>query len=258
MGLYAQSVNEKASEFISKSKLNTSKNLISFLFANVSKYYDKNGDINVILILQTLKDNGLLNLSFKEPQDLELVFTTKQNPLVFMVAVSESLNSMGYNIFLTKNISKSFDEFIWRISLSTHNVPNPILLNENLKAHGCEILDITKNDNVWSYIVDSEYAKVDTIAIEPNKKTDLKKPFMPYIIALNDDTKAIILEANPSDYWYPKINFYNENLYPIKTIEINKRETVIKLSIPKNSVYVKVEDKYTLENIKRGLSVTFE
>jgi hypothetical protein len=258
VGLYAQSISEKANEFISKSKLNTSKNLISFLFANASKYYNENGDIDVILILKTLKDNGLLGLSFKEPQELELIFITEQNPIVFMRVVSESLNSMGYNLFLTKKISKSIDEFVWHISLSTQNVPNPLLLNDNLKMHGCEVLDVVKDGNVWSYIVDSENAKIDTIKVESGKKTILKKPFAPYFLELSDDIKTIILEANPSDYWYPKIHFYDENLYLLHVVDLNKREAAIKLKIPKNSVYVKIDDKFTLENIKRGLAVTFE
>ncbi|MDR1285532.1 MAG: hypothetical protein LBJ88_04945 [Campylobacteraceae bacterium] len=258
VGLCAQSVNEKANEFISKSKLSTSKNLISFLFANASKYYDKDGEIDVILILETLRDNGLLGLSFKEPQELELIFITKQNPLIFMRVISESLNSMGYNLFLTKKVSKSIDEFVWHISLSTQNVPNPLLLGDNLKAHGCEVLDIKKEDNTWSYIVDSENAKIDTIKVEPNKKIALKKPFAPYILELNDNTKTITLEANPSDYWHPNINFYDENLHLIHTIKLDKREMAIKLKVPQNSVYVKVDDKFTLENIKRGLTVTFE
>jgi hypothetical protein len=258
VGIYAQSVNEKANEFISTSKINTSKNLISFLFADASKYYDENGDINVISVLKTLKDNGLLELSFKEPQELELVFVTKHNPLIFMKAVSESLNSIGYNLFLTKKVSKSIDEFVWHISLSTHNIPNPLLLDSKLKAHGCKVLDITKDKNVWSYTIDSQNAKIDTIKIESNKKTALKKPFAPYLLELNYDTKIVVVEANPSDYWYPKVSFYDENLHLIHAVELNKRETAIKLKVPQKSVYVKIDDKFTLENIKRGLTVTFE
>ncbi|MDR2342755.1 MAG: hypothetical protein LBD84_06935 [Campylobacteraceae bacterium] len=258
MEMYGQNVGEKASEFISQSKLNTSKNLISFLFANADKYYNENGKIDTISVLKTLKDNGLLELSFKEPQDLELVFITKQNPLIFMKTVSESLNSIGYNLFLTKKISKSVDEFVWHISLSTHNVPNPLLLNDKLKLHGCEILDIARDDNIWIYTVDSQNAKLDTIKIAFNKRTTLKKPFAPYLLELNNNAKTITLEANPSDYWYPKINFYNENLYLLHTIELDKRETAVKIKIPQNSAYIKIDDRFTLENIKRGLSVTFE
>ncbi|MDR0408007.1 MAG: hypothetical protein LBH45_03720 [Campylobacteraceae bacterium] len=257
-GIYAQNASEKASEFISNSKLNTSKNLISFLFANTNKYYNVNGEIDVVLILKTLKDNGLLELSSKEPQELELVFVTKQNPLIFMRVISESLNSMGYNLFLTKKISKSIDEFVWRISLSTQNVPSPLLLDSNMKMHGCEILDIKKDGNVWSYVIDSQNAKINAIKVEQNKKTALGKPFAPYILELNDNTKTITLEANPSDYWYPKINFYNENLYLIRTVKSDKRETAMKLRVPQNSVYMKVDDRFILENIKRGLAVTFE
>jgi len=257
--LYSQSVSGKASEFIDKKKLESSKNLISFLFSkDEKKYYDKNGKINTVSILKTLRDNALLELSFKEPQDLELVFITKQNPLIFMRVISESLNSMGYNLFMTKKVSKTPEEFIWRISLSTQNIPSPILLSEALKIHGCEVLDITRDGSTWSYDIDSQNAYIDTIKVAQNKKTYLKKPFAAYLVALNGDTKSITLEAHAADHWYPKVSFYGSNMHLISTYELDKRQSVLKLRVPQKAAYVKIDDKYMLDNIKRGLSITIE
>jgi hypothetical protein len=258
IGLQAQSVSQKAREFVDKSKLESSKNLISFLFSNENKYYDKNGDMDFILILKTLQDNGLLNLSFKEPQDLELAFVAKQNPLIFMRVITESLNSMGYNFFMTKKVLRTPEEFAWRITLSTQNAPNPLMLNEALKARGCDIVEIKKDDDVWTYIIDSQNAKIDAIYIEPNKRTELKKPFSPYLITLEGSTKTIAVEARQSDHWHPKVSFYDNNLHLIKIEDIDKRQSVLRLKVPQNSAYVKIDDKYTLDNIKRGVSVTLE
>ncbi|MDR1614131.1 MAG: hypothetical protein LBS26_01025 [Campylobacteraceae bacterium] len=252
--LLANVVTDKAESFVNTA---SSKKLITFLFQNEDKYIDKNGEIDSILVLKTLKDNSLLELYSKEPQEIEMTFITKQNPLLFVRVITESLNSMGYNFFITKKAVKTSEEFSWSISLSTQNIPSPLLLNDNLKAHGCTILDIEKKSNNWIYKIDSRSAKIDTIPISAKVKTNLKKPLVPYIIAANN-IDTITFWAHVSDHWYPKISFFTQNLQLIKTVEQDKRAQSVKLKLPKGSAYIKVEDKYTLENIKRGLSVLIE
>ncbi|MDR2789613.1 MAG: hypothetical protein LBB59_01325 [Campylobacteraceae bacterium] len=255
--LFANAALEKANSF-ANTKAASSKNLVSFLFQNEDKYIDKNGSIDSILILKTLRDNSLLELYFKEPQELEMTFTTQQNPLIFVRVITESLNSMGYNFFITKRAVKTPEEFTWTISLSTQNVPNPLLLNENFKAHGCAVLDIEKEGNNWIYKIDSRNAKIDTIPLNAKVRTNLKKPLTPYIFSITDSMETMTFWAHASDHWYPKISFYAQNLQLIKTVEQDRIAQSIKIKPPKGSAYMKVEDRYTLENIKRGLSVLVE
>lgn len=258
VNVFAQSLEEKAGSFVSRSKFDSSSNLISYLFENEARYYKRDGGIDAIAVLKTLKDNALLDLSYKEPQDLELEFITRQNPVVFMRLITETLNSMGYNFFLTKNIKKTPEEFIWRISLSTQNVPSPILLDENLRERGCEITDVNRNVNLWSYTINSNNAKIDTIEVRKNGETELKKPFTPYLIGLSQDINMIVIRAHPADHWFPKVNFYDKNLRTLSVTDLDKRQHVLRLEAPQGATYVKIDDRYSLDNIKRGLSVTLE
>jgi hypothetical protein len=255
--LLGSDIMDKANSFANL-KSASSKNLVQFLFQNEDKYLDKEGNIDSILVLKTLKDNSLLELYSKEPQEIEMTFITQQNPLLFVRVITESLNSMGYNFFITKKAAKMPEEFLWSISLSTQNIPNPIVLNENLKAHGCKILDIAKEDNNWIYKINSHDAKIDTIPLGAKVKTSLKKPLVPYMLSVGSNMNTITLWAHVSDHWYPKISFYTQNLQLIKTLEQDKITQNIKIKPPKGSAYIKIEDKYTLENIKRGLSVLVE
>ncbi|MDR1976150.1 MAG: hypothetical protein LBQ18_04095 [Campylobacteraceae bacterium] len=255
--LFGNAAQDKANSFANVKAAQT-KNLITFLFQNEEKYLDKKGNVDSILVLKTLQDNALLELYSKEPQELELTFITKQNPLLFMRVVTEALNSMGYNFFITKKALKTSDEFSWSISISAQNTPSPLLLNDNLKAHGCVILNIAKVNNNWIYTIDSRDAKIDTIFIVEKIRTNLKKPLVPYMIAANENVNTITFWAHASDHWFPKISFYTQNLQLIRTVEQDKRTQNIKIKPPKTAAYIKVEDKYTLENIKRGLSVLIE
>jgi hypothetical protein len=255
--LSGSALTDKVNNF-ANAKTVSSKNLIAFLFQNEDKYIDKNGNIDSILILKTLKDNSLLELYSKEPKEVELTFAAKQNPLLFIRVITESLNSMGYNFFITKKALKTSEKFIWTISLSTQNVPSPLLLNDNLKAHNAAILDIEKRGDNWNYEIDASNAKIDTVPIAVKTRTSLRKPLVPYMIAININVDTITFWAHASDYWSPKISFYTQNLQLIKMIEEDKKTQTIKLKPPKTAAYMKVEDKYTLENIKRGLSVLIE
>jgi hypothetical protein len=236
----------------------SSKNLITFLFQNENKYIDKNGNIDSILVLKTLRDNSLLELYSKEPKEVELTFIAEQDPLLLVRVITESLNSMGYNFFITKKALKTSEEFTWTVSLSAQNIPNPLLLNDNLKAHDAAVLDIEKKDINWIYKIDMSNAKIDTLPIPARTRTSLKKPLTPYMIAVNADINTITFWAHVSDHWYPKISFYTQNLQLIKTVEEDKKIQTMKLKPPKTAVYMKVDDKYTLENIKRGLGVLIE
>jgi hypothetical protein len=255
--LFANAALDKATSFANVN-VASSKNLIAFLFQNEEKYLSKEGGINSILILKTLKDNSLLELYSKEPKDFELTFISKQNPLLLIRVITESLNSMGYNFFITKKAVKTEEEFVWTISLSTQSIPSPLLLNDNLKAHDTVILDIEKEGDNWIYNINTDNAKIDTIPINAKTRASLKKPLTPYMIAINNSMNTVTFWAHVSDYWHPRISFYTQNLQLIKTIEEDKKTQNIKLKPPKTAAYMKVEDKYTLENIKRGLSVLIE
>ncbi|MFV0481486.1 MAG: hypothetical protein ACK5LP_05840 [Campylobacteraceae bacterium] len=249
----ADLLEDKIKNFIGETKYNESKNLISYLFSSTQKYY-KNDDINSIAVLETLKDGGLIELFSKDPQDIELIFTTKYHPVIFMRVISESLNSMGYTYVLTKKISKSTEGFMWHVVVASKNIPSPILLNTFLNSKGCEIENVEKDGNIWRYSINSEFAKIDSLDIKVGENEQLKKPLVAYMVSAKD-ASSITIRSHNADFWYPRVTFLDGNLKLIEKVDMDERRYAVKLSIPKNSVYIKIEDKYTLENIKRGLNV---
>jgi hypothetical protein len=248
---------ERAYEFVPPAKMESSRNLVTFLFQNEDRYLTPDG-VNIAAVLTTLKDNNLLQLSFNQPQELELVFSTAQSPLVFMRSVTEALNALGYNLFLTKSMHKEGGNFTWSISLSTQNVPNPLNLSAELSSRGCEVLDIRKSADRWSYTIDSRNARIDAILLARGKKTELKKPFAPYILSVNGGIRRISVETHGADHWYPKVSFYDEALHLLGQDDIDRRQLSYIAKVPSGAAYIKLDDRYTLDNIKRGLRVTLE
>ncbi len=252
----ADALDDKIASFMDAKKYEESKNLISFLFFPKENYY-KNSNIDTISVIKTLNTNGLLNLYSKEPKDIELVFYVDFNPLVSLKVISESLTSMGYSFFLTKKIIKSNEGLKWHINISTQHIPNPITLEENLNQRGCFIEDILKDENVWSYKINTQFVTIDALSLQKDMQHELKKSLSAYWIKL-EDVKRVTIRSHNADFWYPKILFYDEGLNLLSKTEEDNRKLTLRVSVPKKAKYIKIEDRYTLENIKRGIKVTLE
>jgi len=252
----ADALDDNIATFMDAKKYESSKNLIRFLFVPRENYY-KNGAIDTLGVIKTLNKNGLLSLYSKEPKDVELVFYIDFNPLISLKVIHESLTSMGYSFFLTKKMAKSSNGLEWHIDISTQHVPNPIVLEENLRQRGCFIEDITKNENRWSYKINTQNTKIDALKLQKNIQHELTKPFSAYWVKL-DSVEKVIIRSHIADYWYPKVTFYDEGLNFLNKIEESDKKAVLNVSVPKKAHYIKIEDRYTLDNIKRGIKITLE
>ena len=252
---FATLVEDKVESFIGEKAYKTQKNLIRVLFQNDSKYFRNDGTIDDVKVLTKLKESGLLKLFYSKPIQLNLTFSTKRNGLIFMRVINESLESMGYNYFLTKRAVKKEDSFIWSIVVSTEHMVDPLILSKRLNARGCFLESVErKTENEWVYEINSENIKIDSLKIEPNDKVRLKKPIKPYWIDM-ENIKSISFGSAIADRWHPKIVFYDDKLYIIKDYNSDRATNRLKLKVPQDAKYVKVTDIYSLNNIKRGLSI---
>ncbi len=231
-------------------------NLIKVLFKDSDSFYRvRDGNVDSLKVIKVLEDNGLFKLFYDNPISLKVKFITNKNPLIFMKVIRESLESIGYNYFLTIRATKQDDKFIWIISLKTKHLINPILFAKELKKRGCVVDDITKErNNLWIYKINSKSAKLNAKNIDLDTTTKLKKPIEPYLIYSNSAVQ-IKLKTSFSDHWYPFVVFLDSALHVVSQTKINERTYVLKIDIPPNSKYIRIGDIYTLENIKHGLSI---
>jgi len=253
--LNATLLEEKIESFIGIKEYNIQKNLIHVLFKNESLFFKNDGSVDDLKVLDQLKDSGLLKLFFKAPQELNLSFFTKDSPLIFMRVINDSLASMGYNYYLTKEIKKNSDGFLWEINLSTEHLIDPIYFTDRLKERGCVVDKINKeNKNKWFYSINTENITISAIAMEADVTTKLKKPIKPYWINI-EDMKSISLRTRLADKWHPDVVFFDEKLNIVKDYRKDEVINAIKIKVPDSAKYVKINDLYTLDNIKRGMSV---
>ena len=74
---------EKIKTFINDDKYEENKRFISIIFKPTKKYFIKD-IVNDVSVIKTLKENGLLKLLFKKPQELKLSFKTSSSPIFLL------------------------------------------------------------------------------------------------------------------------------------------------------------------------------
>lgn len=254
---WAQAIqlDDKIASFIGEKEYKVQKNLIRILFKNEQQFLYNNGKIDDIKVLGKLKESGLLKLFYTTPQKLNLSFSTKDNALIFMRVINEILSSMGYNYFLTKRALKNTNGFIWDIIISTEHIVDPIIFSSKLKSSGCFLESVDRvSENEWKYKINTQSIKIEARKIEANTTVKLKKPIKPYWIDV-EGIKTISFVSKIADKWHPNIVFFDEKLNIVRDYRKDEVFNKLKLRVPVDAKYVKIADMYTLDNIKRGISI---
>lgn len=249
------SLQDKVRSYIGDTKYETQKNLIQVLFAQNEDFVKKDGTVDSIKVIAILKKNGLIKLLYDKPVHLRLAFRTAGDPVIFLKIINESLETMGYNYFLTNNALKDSSGFVWEIYLQTEHIVDPVAFANALELRGCSVNNIVKNDDhYWFYDIDSRNAYLSAKKLESGVNTSLGKPIKPYWINVKN-AKEMSVSVHAGDKWFPDVVFFDENLHVLGDTKSNEPMRSLKMKIPYGTVYIKISDAFMLENIKHGLSL---
>jgi len=234
------------------------KNLINHIFKNQSNFYT-NGKLDYTKISQALQNNNLLKLKLEDRQNIDVTFIFNSSPKKSSRNINDILKTMGQQNFITTNQVMIDNQLQWSIKLQTATAINPLRLSRELQTINCQIVDIKKEGtNKWSYYIDSSkssiYKSEDLIT-----KTSvlLRKPIKPYILEVESKSKLSI-STNMGSNWYPSITFYDSDFNVLEVFEKNTLHQNLKVNVPNNTKFIKIDDFYALSNIKNGLTVTKE
>ena len=83
----------------------------------------------------------------------------------------------------------------------------------------------------------------------------MKKPVEPYWLDVTVISQ-ISMRSHKLDRWYPYILFVDENMKVVSEKKVQTVQKSFAMSVPSAAKYVRISDIYTLDNIKRGLSIS--
>ncbi len=257
LSLNASLLLEKIENLVGKNTYSTHKNLIALIFNDQNKFYLANGTPDYVKIFKELKSNGLLNLKLISPQEIEVEFHTTNNPIKSLKILNDTLKSIGYYYYFTKNIKRNFDgSLIWTISLQTEFIIDPLILIPEISKNSSKVLDVSQvENNKWIYKIDTSFANIaEAISINVNENKKLQKPLSAYMIQIQQGT-IIEIKAHNLDKWFADIAFFDSNLNVLDVTRNEEAMKIIALEIPQGTKYIKISDLHSLENIKRGLEI---
>ncbi len=245
---------QKIKTFISESSFEKNKAFIKLIFSPEANYYTQER-VNVVKVVETLKENGLLKLFFEKPQELKLSFKTSGSPLFFVKIMGDSLRNIGYYRYVTTESNLNISEFTWMISLKAEYATDPLILQKELKKSGCNIIDVVRNNNnFWEYSIDMTNAYLNVKTIQSPNKFKLKRSLYAHWLNISS-VQNLTIESSIRDRWYPKISYYDKELHLLKVIKKDEKTRTLSLLIPKDAKYIKISDIYTLKNVKDSLTL---
>ena len=246
---------QKIESFLGTQEYNKKLNFINVIFEPKSSYY-KNERVDVIKVVKTLEDNGLLRLFFKSPREIHLHFETSGSPLFFVKLMGDALRNIGYYRYVTTASSLDAEAFSWSISLSSEYATDPLVLQNELKKSGCSIIDIQrKSATEWIYVVDMVGGYLNLPELKQSQELKLKHSLYAHWLNCSNIEKLKI-RSSRRNHWYPYIAYYDTSLHLLKVIKKDEIRSKIVLNIPKRAKYMKISDLYTLKNVKDELVLT--
>ena len=257
VSLHANELHQKIESVLGQKDYRLHKNLITLITSDETKFFLPSGKLDYSVLFRELKQNGILNLKLSAPQEIEVEFQTSKNPLKSLRILNDTLKTLGYYYYFTKNTQyDSNGALVWTIKLKTESVIDPLNFINEIAKSDCRVIEINKEANdKWIYKIDTNFANIsESILANPNELLKLQKPLRPYFLKISSG-RVLKAESAASDRWHPHIVFYDNQLNVLHIIKNNQFSKQISYDIPVNTKYIKITDFYALDNIKRGLNV---
>jgi len=255
ISLNADILSDKIKNLISENVYLKHQNLINNLTVDKNKFYNTEG-IRYSNLLNMLNEYGFLKLRFNNPLNVDITFEVQNNPMLAMKTIKDAMQNLGYSYYFTKELMINENAMSWKITFKSEYTLDPFIFDQELKKSETRINDIEKlSDTSWRYSLDISNSSIaQKINISKNEKVKLSKPLNAYMLKV-DDAKEIKVISKNLNHWYPDITYFDRDLNLLGMVKKSRVYKGVKMKIPKNTRYIKIDDAYTLQNIKRGLTV---
>ncbi|MEA2073820.1 MAG: hypothetical protein U9O86_09570 [Campylobacterota bacterium] len=244
----------KIKSFLDTQAYEENVDFINVIFDPKSDFY-KNERVDSVKVVETLKENGLLELFFKTPRELTLNFKTSGSPLFFVKLMGDTLRSMGYYRYVTTASHLDASEFTWNINLTSEYATDPLILETELNKSGCKIIDVERSSQTqWTYIIDMDSGFLNIKELKSNEELNLKRSLYAHWLNVSQ-VNSVTIKSSRRNRWYPYIAYYDASLHLLKVVKSSEITQEIDLDIPQGSKYIKISDLYTLKNVRDELVI---
>ncbi|WP_201352422.1 hypothetical protein [Hydrogenimonas urashimensis] len=254
--LFADSAVERAALLLDDATVRSHKRLIALLFEDDGRFRHGSG-YDMVKIASVLKENGLLHLKLPRFETVELTFESGAgNPLFFMKAVDEVLRSLGMASFMSRHARLDGNGFIWRVAFRTDAVPDPVLMAKRFAKRGAEVVDMQRLEGgQWRYRIDMSRARIEAVLVHAGDIRKIVRPVRPVWVDVSK-IKNLTIQELPGSHWYADVVVYDKMLRILSIKQNDTRTRYVRLRLPSDAAYVKIGDRFTLENLRSGVKLS--
>ena len=254
----ADALNDRIKNFIGDDIYRINQNFIDKIFQNHQDFL-VDGILNHRKILENLKTNGLLNLKFDSPKEVNIVFSSQTSPIFLLRTVNGVLASMGYSYFEVKKAE--YDDNLSTIvfGFMSEYMIDPLIVIEEMNKRGYIFADVKRlNAQAWQYdvsLIDSRLSNAKNIDL--GDSLELKEVGGEYWLQLPDISGNMEIQVQASD-WHPKIVFFDKNLQIIDILKKESSSKNITFNVLKDVRFILVSDLQNPIVLKTGIRVIFK
>ena len=253
--LHAGSLFDQIQNITGKNSYIANKKIIHILFKDTRGYY-RHGHVDYLKVLKTLRDNQLLRVKLSRSTQITLSFATRQKyPVAFIRLIRTALSDLGYSRIDILKVIHDKSGFMYKVAVYSDTAPDPIMLAENFAGKKADIIGIKRFSIAnWRYFIDISHLDLVPEKLPAKKSIQLPKPLEPYWINVQG-VRSVRLSAPKANRWHPEVVFYDRYLRVLDNVSKDRKSYNLRLSVPRDAMYMKVGDLYTLENLRRGLTI---
>jgi hypothetical protein len=212
-------------------------------------------EYNITTIISELENNGLIPLFFNKARIVQTEFTfINSNPILSQNILNNSLRDLGYLYFYPLELSKENDKYSVLLEMKSEHFIDPKAFVKEISLRGCNILDISKNNDIFQYKIDCENGFIKEINEMSDKNQKFINPNGVYWFK-SDKFSKMSIKTSKLDFWHPSVWFYDKDMNLINVYRKKIIQRKILLFIPQACKYIKITDMYDPENFKRGIIV---
>ena len=251
LGLWAQTLLEEVKQIVGPDRYDAHRRLISVLFEREGPYVH-GGGYDIAAICRTLEENNLLHPEAGSAQ--LLVDYGDISPVFAMKVTKEVLQSVGAMHYLTKEAVRDESGFRWRISLKD-GAPDPVRFIERLRKSGGDVTGLSREEGVWHYRLDISDARIEAIPLSAGERRKIVRPLRPLWIDVSA-LRSLSISELPGSHWYPDVAVYDKMLNILSVHRSDERRGYLRLRLPEGARYVRIADRFTIDNLRSGLRLT--
>jgi len=203
---------------------------------------------DLLSTLRLLEKVGILPENYRSPREQRITFISPQAPYLLMKLSRASLHRAAlYGVHL-ESLERG-ELFRERLLFRSSQTPRLSRIVEFLEENGGVVRDIRREGSQggWQISVDLRNARIPAKRVVGEAHLSIRKELW---IDVAGQRRA---EIAVSGGWYPDIALYDRWLRPLASLKSEEMRKGIEITLPKGTRYMRITDRFTPKNLKRGI-----